>query len=124
MQNVADWTAIPSEAMTQFYAVKVSGNKTVDLNDTAGERCIGIVQETITADDVTSGRYAGIRSIGHSRAVASAAIAVGAPVQASGDGRVVAAASGDFVIGIALTAAAAANDQIEIMVQPNAVPLA
>lgn len=123
--NYGDWTAAPTEAMTQFYAVKLNTTaKSVDLNDTAGERCIGIVQETITAGDVTNGRQASIRSAGHSRAVASAAVAAGAPVQASGDGRVVAAASGDFVLGFALTAAAAANDQIEIMVQPHAVPLA
>lgn len=122
--NYGDYSMVPTEAVTQFYCVKLSGNMAVDLNDTQGERCIGICQDEITAGDVTNGRIAAVRTAGGSRAVASAAISADAVLTSTGDGRVMTAATGDFPIGYALTAAAAANDQLEIMLQPGAVAVA
>lgn len=122
---VHDVPLVASEAMTQFYAVKIgSSAMTADLNDAQGERLIGIVQEEISTADATKGRVADVRVSGISRAVASAAITVGSVVTGTNDGRVMTADTGDFPLGVALTAADAAGDQLDILLQPGAVGVA
>lgn len=107
---------------SQHLAVVQTGEK-VELADGQGELCVGIVQ-----NNPESGKDATVRKLGYSKAVSadtnSGVIAAGALVTAADDGRVEVAASGDYVLGRAVTAAAAENQVITIDVFPQLVPLA
>jgi hypothetical protein len=93
----------------------------VDDAASANELAIGILQETVTADDVTSGRVVDVRIMGISRAIANGAIAIGSRVRSAGDGKVapLAAAAKQNVIGIAMTQATADGDHIDILLTPG-----
>ena len=111
----------------QFYCMKVSAANTVDTNDAAGGRVIGVLQNKPDA----AGRDATVAVAGRSKAVAGAAVAAGAYVKALANGKVddaataptvdasgasaTAASTGANVIGIALTAAAADGEVIEVL---------
>jgi hypothetical protein len=120
---VLDLPFQPTEAMTKYTAVKLSGDQTVDLADTIGDDCIGVVQETVTAQDVTDGRVVAVAVIGTTVIQAGAALAtVGTKVRASATGQAVtlAAATADQKqLGITLTAAAAQGDWITILLTPG-----
>lgn len=123
---VLDLSFIPTEAMTQFYCVKMgtetASGRTVDLNDAQGEAgIIGFVQETISAADVANGRVANVRCAGVTRAVCDTALTAGTWVTASGVGKVEPAATGDFAIGICLLSTAADGDQTEVLIMPQQV---
>ena len=113
----------PSEAMTRYTAVKLSGDQAVDLADTIGDACIGVVQETVSSDDVTNGRVAAVAVLGTTVIEAGAALAtVGTRVRASATGQAIALAATTAEqeqLGITLTASGAQGDWITILLTPG-----
>jgi len=110
-----------SEALTQYYLVKLGSTEGyVDQSDTANEVCIGVTQEACTADDATSGKIVDVRLMGVTTCVSSEAVALGAFVRSTGAGKVgtPAAAAKQKILGVALTAAAADGDQLDVFLTP------
>jgi hypothetical protein len=93
----------------------------------AGAQVLGVCQEDIDAAKVNTGKAViNIRMLGISYCIAGAAIAIGAKLTNDTSARVVtqagAVGSGSPVMGVALSAAAAAGDLIQVMLTPyNAV---
>lgn len=107
--------------ITQFRAVTLGAGEVVSQATTAGTPCLGIAQETTTAEDATNGRVIAVAISGISRCIAGAAITIGAKVRTDTSGRVtpLAAATADQnVIGIALQAASAANEHVDVLLTP------
>ena len=80
----------------------------------AGDPVIGIAigeNDTVAADEMVDIQ---IKDIG--KWIASGAIAVGAEVATDANGKAAAATSGDFILGVALTAASAAGDIIQVQI--------
>ena len=80
----------------------------------AGDPVIGIAigeNDTVAADEMVDIQ---IKDIG--KWIASGAIAVGAEVATDANGKAATAASGDFIVGFALTAASAAGDIIQVQI--------
>lgn len=119
---VLDKGYTPTGAVGQFRAVAyVTTDKQACVqNTTAGGLCIGIMQEDVAVGD-TPKRVADVRMAGISRAIASAAIAVGAKVASTTDGRLATATTGQQVVGIATTGAGVANDHFDVLLTPGAV---
>lgn len=112
----------PTEAMTRYTAVKLSGDQAVDLADTIGDMCIGVVQETVSAADVTNGRVVAVAVEGTSVIEAGAQLVVGVRVRASATGQAVALAATTAEqnqLGIVLTASGAQGDWITILLTPG-----
>lgn len=95
----------------QYHALRVTAAFTVDATNSAGMACVGVLQNKPSA----SGQAAEVMQSGITKAVAGAAVSAGAEVMAGADGRIITAATaGSNVIGIALEAAANANEVISI----------
>ena len=80
----------------------------------AGDPVIGIAigeNDTVAADEMVDIQ---IKDIG--KWIASGTIAVGAEVATDANGKAATAASGDFIVGFALTAASAAGDIIQVQI--------
>ncbi len=119
---VLDLPMQANEALTKHLFVKLAGDQSVDQGDTLGEEVIGVVQETATAADATSGRVVSVAVMGTAVVVAGAALAVGAHVRSSAAGKAVALAAttaDQNVAGILLTAAAADGDLVTILLTPG-----
>lgn len=119
---VLDKGYTPTTAVGQFRAVAyvTSDKQAVTLQTTAGALCVGICQEEVPVGD-TPKRVVDIRMAGISRAVASAAVAVGAKVASTVDGRMATATTGQQVVGIATTGAGIAGDHFDVLLTPGAV---
>jgi len=114
----------PTAAVRQFRAVvRSTTNKEQCAEATvAGALPLGVCQEEITTADAAVGRVADIRIQGISRCIADAAIVIGAKVRVAADGRVTAVAAATAnqnQLGITQTAAAAANDHIDVLLTPG-----
>jgi hypothetical protein len=94
----------------QFHAMKITGNHTVNTAG-AGELSIGVLQN----DPKLVGEAATVAFDGVTKAKAGGAIATaGLELAADAAGALVPAASGDYVIGVAL-APAASGDIFEML---------
>jgi hypothetical protein len=87
---------------------------------------VGVYQETLDAAKVATGKATiGVRMMGITRMVAGAAVTIGSRVTSDSTGRAIAAAptagQSFWSGGIALTAAAAANDVIDVLLTPGGV---
>ena len=91
-----------------YYAAHIDTDGDVVLAG-AGEHCIGAIIEGAVADNPVTVQFGGVAKM-----IAGAAVAAGARVASDANGKVVAATSGDFVIGTALEAAGDANEIIPI----------
>ena len=113
--GILDKSFIAGEDLTDktYYAVYLSADKTVSLCTTSHLNAIGILQ-----NDPDTNETASVRLIGTSKAVASGAITVGTRVVATTAGKIAAittaGATEQEVIGVALEAASADGDIIEI----------
>ena len=97
----------------------------------AGEKCLGAVQEdTPNPTDSRSGgrdyayqaRVVNVRLLGITRVIATGVIAIGSRVISHGDGTAIVAAAATAnqeIVGIALGAAAATGDQIDLLLTPG-----
>lgn len=95
----------------QYYAVKLTAADTVGLAAAAGTESaiLGILQNKPNTAEAATVMVTGI-----SKAVAGAAITVGAQVMADNGGKIIAATTGKIPLGIALIAAAADGDIISV----------
>ena len=80
----------------------------------AGDACLGPAYEK-----AANGNPCTVVNYGKAVCIAGAAIAAGAAVAADAQGRVVAHAGGAVIVGRALEAAAAADDEVLVLVFPN-----
>lgn len=101
---------------SQFLLVK--GHTTAGQVAVAGdgENAIGVLYEPAAA----AGRAVTVASGGIVRAYAGGTVAIGARVASDAAGKVVTAATGDYVLGVALTAGAA-NAMIEVAWDKNGI---
>ena len=91
-------------------ALAISGGKVV--KPAAGANCVGIsIMET--DDDIEAGQDIDIQIKDIGKWVAGGVISVGDELATDADGKAVAAKSGDFIIGTALSAATAAGAWIK-----------
>ncbi len=103
----------------------------IENSTVSGEKCLGVVQEdTPEPTDPRSGsrdyaemsRVVNVRILGITRVKATGVIAVGSRCISNGDGTVViaaAATANQEIVGIALGAAAATGDQIDLLLTPG-----
>jgi hypothetical protein len=122
-QFVHDEPFLVDAATAQFKAQKlVAGAVQHCIEAAAGELAYGIIQETVSASDVTNGRACGVRTLGVSRAIAGAAIAIGARVIVTTAGKLItatAATAKQNQVGIAMTTAAADGDHFDVLLTPG-----
>ena len=111
-QTEPERTFAAGEAMpAAYHLVKLAtADNTVDLCDTQGEAAIGVTQNDALIGEAVLVRYANT-----SKVVAGAAIAKGAQITAGADARAETAATGDIAFGIALEAAGADGEVIEVL---------
>jgi hypothetical protein len=102
-----------------YRVVELGASEAVTQANAGTDVVIGICQEEITAGDVTLGRVANIQMLGVSRAIAGAAITAGATVMTDSVGRVIAATATNRPVGIALQAASAAGDHVDVFLTPT-----
>jgi hypothetical protein len=105
-------------ALTQFRLVKTPAGIVVGAADT--DVVLGVVQDGAAA----SAPAAAVCIFGETKAIASGEILKGARVCPDSSGRVKTAAAGDLVCGIAMSAAAADGDELNIFFNPSTVVLA
>lgn len=110
----------------RFKAVKFDSNGNVVLASASTDVVLGIAIPTTGDADgkVKTGEDIDIQIKEMGMAMAGSAIAVGAAVASDANGKVATAAAGDFIIGYALEAAAAANDIITIQIAKGYYPTA
>ncbi len=102
----------------QFYIVEPVSSNRVDVCDSQGERAIGVLQNKPEAT-----LAANIAILGTSKVIShDTGIVAGSRLTTDANGKAELAASGDFVIGIALEAAAAENDIIEMVIERGSTP--
>jgi hypothetical protein len=124
-QYVQDIQLKGLSALTKFRAVILgtAAAQTCDVPAGQNAQCIGVVQETTTAADVTAGRIVDVRVAGVTTAEADAAITIGQQLicnAATGRiGPALAATAKQYKIGIALTAASAQGDWFEMQLTPG-----
>jgi hypothetical protein len=109
-------------AVRQFRFVTLGGSEVVSEAAAAGAQSLGVCQEEVSADDATRGRIVDVRLLGISRCIAGAAITIGAPVRVDNQGRVTALAAttaNQNQVGIALQAATAAGDHVDVFLTPG-----
>lgn len=92
-----------------------TGDHYVDLNATTN----GLVYGVIYDKPETNGASTTIRVHGTAKITADAAISAGDPVFASSNGKIYAGASAGFIVGLALEAAGAQNEVIEVLLTPG-----
>lgn len=109
---------VGASALTQFQCVKTAAGLVVSAADT--DVVLGIIQDGADANAI----LADVVTFGATKAIASGLIAKGARVCPDAAGKIKAAASGDLVCGVAVTAAALDGDIIDIFFNPSTVVLA
>lgn len=100
----------------QFYLVDVSGDNTVIVASSAGQAVLGVLQNA-----PESGQAANVRVYGVSKVVVGTGdITAGDLVQTDASGTAIAAASGDYSIGICLVGASAGENATILVTGPSA----
>jgi len=115
---IADPSYSASGAITRFKAVKLSDVDTVTAISLSGVAADGVAQMASTAAEATAGKVIPVRHYGVTRMIAGDVINLRAPVQVDATGRAIplaATTAKQEQIGIALKAAAAANDVIYVL---------
>ena len=107
--------AAASLTTSQFYAVKLTGSRAVNLASTGGEAIYGILQ-----NKPASGQAADVGFLGVSKAIAGAAITAGAALMTDTSGRLITATSTNHRVGYAIESVSATNTIFTMMVLPGA----
>ena len=84
---------------SQFKFVTLESDGQVDLADSAGERCFGVLE-----NDPASGGEATVVVSGQTRITCGGTVAAGAQLQTDASGDAITAASGDVSMGYAMEA--------------------
>lgn len=107
-------TAAADLSASQFYAVKITAARAVNLASTGGEPIYGILQ-----NKPTSGQAADVGLFGITKAVAGAAITAGAYLMTDTSGRLITVVTTSKRVAQALEAATAAGQLITVALGPN-----
>lgn len=107
--------AAADHTSNQYKFMKIDSNGRAALASVDGEFCIGVLEDKPSA----VGTVGLVRTGGVAKIKASAAIAAGAKISTTNAGLAVTSASTKQVLGIAVTAAGAANDVISILLAPS-----
>lgn len=102
MQSRDTRSFVAGESLTaaQFKFVTLESDGQVDLADSAGENCIGVL-----LNNPAAGEAATVAISGKVMVTSGGTIAAGAAIQSDANGDALTAASGDYVMGYALEAA-------------------
>jgi hypothetical protein len=108
-----DITTVAGADLTgkRFYAVTMETSGKIALANSAGERCIGVLQNAPSAD----GKLARVRIGGVSKVLVAAAIEEGVELSATTAGKFSTASAGHYVMAIALEPSAADGDIIRAL---------
>jgi hypothetical protein len=111
-------TATDLSAKTGYFA-KMSADMTVALCGDGG-KAVGVIQ-----NDPVSGSAAVVRMMGRTSVVVGEAIDFGDKIASDADGKAATAATGDHVLGLALTTSdgTAAQPMVDIFMYPCGAPL-
>lgn len=114
IREVLTDSPIAGEDITAYHAVKLTGDNTVENTDTQGEKAYGIALESVDSGDPVKVLIIGICPVIITTASGlSRWDALTPSVAGSADaGKVEKAATGDYVIGHALDAPSADDDQV------------
>ncbi|HCE85158.1 MAG TPA: hypothetical protein DEO99_03300 [Bacteroidetes bacterium] len=99
-RDTRSFVAGESLAAAQFKFVTLESDGQVDLADSAGENCIGVL-----LNNPAAGEAATVAISGKVMVTSGGTIAAGAAIQTDANGDALTAASGDVVMGYALEAA-------------------
>jgi hypothetical protein len=117
VKNTEASADIPAGSVVKLDATKpISGTQGVPgvlLTTASTEYPLGVAMETIK-----NGKQGLVRPIGVAQVVANAAVAVGAVVMPGASGKVATQTAAKPQVGIALTATAADNDKLLVLIQP------
>ncbi len=119
MQSRDTRTYVAGEDLStaQFKFVTLESDGQIDLADSAGENCVGVL-----LNDPTSGNAATVVMSGKTLVKAGGTIAAGASVATNAAGLAVTAASGNIVMGYATEAAVSGQTMaVELIQGGNAV---
>jgi hypothetical protein len=101
----------------------VTENSVTEVNGITN-KAIGVCQQRIDAADSATGNVqVPVRILGITKVEAAAAIALGALVAPSANGRAQTAVATQFTHGIAMQAAAAAGEWIDVLLTPASGPV-
>lgn len=95
----------------QFYAVTLETSGKIALADSAGEKCLGILQNKPSAD----GKIGRVRINGVSKVVVSTSVEEGAELSATTSGKLTTASAGHYTLAVALEPSSADGDIIRAM---------
>jgi hypothetical protein len=114
--HVLDKGYLAGTAIGIYRAVIQTADDTVKQCDTAAQLALGFCQEETSAGDATNGRVINVRVAGRTTAIngTAGALARNTKVTTDTSGRVVAAATGNAVIGVTRTAASAQGDWVQV----------
>lgn len=114
-QDIGFMTAAADLSAKQYFIVDVTADKQVNLASSAGQAVMGVLQ-----NDPISGAAAIVRTGGVSKVeVGTGGLSAGDLVQANANGEAIAAATGDYTVGMCLIGAAA-GEVATILVSPSA----
>ena len=109
-----DITAVSGADLTgkRFYAVTLETSGKLALADSAGEKCLGVLQNVPSGD----GKIGRVRINGVTKAVVNGAVEEGAELSAAATGKLTTASAGHYIVAVALEPSAADGDIIRAMV--------
>ena len=107
-------TAAADLSSSQFYAVKITAARAVNLASTGGEYIYGILQ-----NKPTSGQAADVGILGISKAIAGAAYSAGVALMTDTSGRLITATGTNHRVATSIEAATAAGQLITVALGPN-----
>ena len=95
----------------QFYATTMETSGKIALADSAGEQCLGVLQNKTSAD----GKIGRVRINGVSKVVVSTAVEEGAELSATTSGKLTTASAGHYILAVALEPSSADGDIVRAM---------
>lgn len=107
-------TAAADLSTKQYYAVKLTAARAVNLASAGGEAIYGVLQNA-----PPSGQAADVGFLGVTKAVAGAAVSAGDYLMTDTSGRLITATSTNHRVGQAIEAAGAAGVIFTVMLGPN-----
>jgi hypothetical protein len=115
----SNYASSDANGVQAFRFVRLTAAQTVDRTSAITQVAIGVVQENVDVAKVATGKVVvDVRLLGISRVVAAAAIALGAEVAPTATGKAQTAVATQRVAGIALQAAGADGDEIDVLLTP------
>ena len=101
----------------QYYIMKLASDGQIDPAGAANTQSEGVLQN----DPAAAGREAIVCVYGVTKCVAGEAISIGDAISTDTAGKAVVSASGEFILGKAITAAGADGDIFTMLWQPHGI---